>query len=254
MDIETNTSAPQEEAPQASQAEAEVAATTTTPPPPPPPPPPPEDVPGPGPAGAVIAEELSVLWRFFHWLLGKDSRMGRFMRRALRLLATVVGLFALGLLAGYFLLYLPAQAQLDASRATLAQRDAALQGLQTQAQTLTAARDLAQKQATAAANDLAAAKNRNALLLVVNDIATARMNLALKDGAKAMNSLTQAQADLAAVQTFLSLTNKADFDEIQNRLTVMISVVVSDPQVALSDMDNLYTRLLAIDASLFGKN
>jgi hypothetical protein len=164
----------------------------------------------------------------------------------------VIGLFALGLLAGYFLLYQPTQAQVDSSRDALGQRDAALQGLQNQMQTLTAGQAAAQKQATTTASDLAAARNRNTLLLVVNDIATARMQLALKDGAKAMNALTQAKADLAAAQAFLSLTNKADFDEIQARLNVMTSVLVSDPQVALSDMDNLYTRLLAIDQSLFG--
>jgi hypothetical protein len=211
-------------------------------------------------AAAAPVTRRPVFYRFLNWLLGKDSAMGRFMRPALRVLSVVIGLLALGVLAAFFFLYQPTQNRLDltqnqlnAAQGEIRQRETTIQGLQGQMKARQDQLDAANQQAKALTEDLKTASNRNNLLVVINDIATARMYLALKDGAQTMKVLEQAKTDLALTLPFLLEKNKTAADEVKSRLDLMTSVLVRDSALAQSDLDNLYTALLAIQISLFGE-
>ena len=59
------------------------------------------------------------LGRLLYAMFSPNTRLGRFMRPVLRWTAAIVGLFGLGMLATYLLLYTPAAQQLAAARAAL---------------------------------------------------------------------------------------------------------------------------------------
>ncbi len=206
------------------------------------------------PSAAVYVppRRRSWLYRFLNFLLGADTRLGRIMRPVLRWTAAVVGLFALGLLAGFLLIYQPTQQGLDAANLKISQQKADLDRQQAQMadlqNTLTAA-----NQANQVSQDaLKKAQARNGLLVLISDVANARTYLAQKDGAKVMAAMDQARQDLNGIQPYLLANKKELSDELNGRLETVRSVLVRDAQQAQVDLDNLYTALLAANNLLFG--
>jgi hypothetical protein len=196
----------------------------------------------------------SWIYHVFNFLLGAKTPVGRVTRPVLRWLATVVGLVALVLMAGYLLLYQPTQNALVASQQQNAALSEQIKSLQDQVaglqNTLTAA-----NQSVKTAQDAATkAQARNTLLIVVYDIANARTYLAQKDGANLMKTLNQARADLDFVLPYLQSAKPDLADELNSRLETVRSVVVRDATLAQSDLDNLYTALTSANNLLFGTN
>lgn len=196
----------------------------------------------------------SWIFRFFNFLLGADSRLGRVMRTILRWTAAVVGLFALGLLAGYLLLYQPAQKGLDSANQQIGQANAEISQLQGQVTGLQNTLATANQAVQTVQDELKKAQARNNLLVVIYDIANARTYLAQKDGAKLINTLDKTSTDLDAVQPYLLTVQKSLADELKSRLETVRSVVIRDAQLAQSDLDNLYSALLAANDLIFGSN
>ena len=196
----------------------------------------------------------SWIYRFFNFLLGADSRLGRVMRTILRWTAAVVGLFGLGLLAGYLLLYQPAQKGLDSSNQQIGQANDEISQLGGQVTGLQNTLATANKAVQTAQDELKKAQARNNLLVVIYDIANARTYLAQKDGAKLINTLDKTSTDLDAVQPYLLTVQKSLGDELKSRLETVRSVVIRDAQLAQSDLDNLYSALLAANDLIFGSN
>ena len=194
----------------------------------------------------------SWLFRLLHFLFSPDTRLGRFMRPFLRWTAAVVGLFALGLLVGYLLLYQPTSQQLAAARDQIGQLNDEIGRLQVDSTSLQNSLGTANQRLQTAQDDVKKAQARNNLLVVIYDIANARTSLAQKDGAKVMSSLLQAQADMQVLQPYLVANKKELADELNSRLETVRSVLVRDSQMAQSDLDNLYTALLAANDLLFG--
>jgi hypothetical protein len=201
----------------------------------------------------AAARRHSWVYHFFNFLLGKNTRVGRVMRPILRWTAAIFGLFALGLLAGYILLYQPTQAELDAANGRVGQVNASLASAKAQATGLQSSLTAANQAAKKAQEDTTRALARNDLLIVIYDIANARTYLAQKDGAKLMAALDKARADLAVVQPYIQSVKKELADELTSRMETVRTVVVRDSTLAQSDLDNLYTVLLTADEMLFGE-
>ena len=205
-------------------------------------------------ASATPAQPARRSWfyRLLYFMFSPETRLGRILRPFLRWTAAVVGLFALGLLAGYLLLYRPTNQQLIAANNQVGQLNTEIQRLQTDSTGLQNSLAAANQRLQTAQDDLKKAQARNNLLVVIYDIANARTSLAQKDGAKVMSSLLQAQADMQVLQPYLVANKKELADELNSRLETVRSVLVRDSQMAQSDLDNLYTALLAANDLLLG--
>jgi hypothetical protein len=223
-----------------------------------------EDTPAVGNAQEVSAEKAesvkappafphhSWVYHVFNFFLGKETRLGRIMRPFLRWTAAVVGLFALGLLAGYLLLYQPTQKAFDSANLQIAQAQSDMTTLKAQVAGLQSTLTSANQAIKAAQDETKVALARNNLLVVVYDVANARTYLAQKDGAKLINALDKARADLDVVQPYIIGTKKELSDELNSRMETVRSVVVRDATLAQSDLENLYTALLTAKDVLFG--
>jgi len=192
------------------------------------------------------------VYRLFNFLLGAGTPVGRVVRPVLRWLAAVVGLFALGLLAGYLLLYQPAQQAFVSAQEQNQVGYSQIAGLQDEVSRLQNTLTAANQSVKAVQNDVAKAQARNGLLIVISDVANARADLANKDGASLIKALDKARVDLDAVQPYLQSAKKDLADELNSRLETVRTVVVRDATLAQSDLDNLFTALTSADTLLFG--
>lgn len=203
-------------------------------------------------AAAPSTPRHSWLYHVFNFLLGQNTTLGRIMRPLLRTLAAVVGLFALGLMAGYMLLYQPTQKSLDSASDQVTQNQAQVSRLNTQVAQLQSTLSAANMAVSSAQGTAAKAQAQNNLLVVIYDVANARTYLAQKDGANLIAMLDKAQTDLAVVQPYIVTAKKDLSDELTSRMQTVRSVVVRDATLAQSDLENLYKALLTANDLLFG--
>ena len=186
-------------------------------------------------------------------LFSPETHLGRVMRPVLRWLAAISGLFALGLLAGYILLYQPTQRALDnalvrleTTKGIVDQKDQGLASAQTglnQAQ-LT----LAQAQAR-----LDAAASENSLLVVMVDVSNARVALVGKDGAAAKTAIAQAQSNLSQALPYIQKQDNVLSELLVSRLDLIAKELVSDPQAAQTDLGKISSDLSNLHQKLFGE-
>jgi len=189
------------------------------------------------------------LYRFFYALLSPETRLGRFMRPALRWTAAIVGLFALGLLAAYLLLYNPTAQQLAATRVEL--QAAQQQAGDTKAALAAAQKNLAdmQVQYNQAQGALKKAAIRVSLLQVSNQVAAARLALYNKDGTAAQKALTDARTILDQVLPDVKGIDANAGTQLDSRLTLVTSEL-NDPATAQADLAILATKLSDLDSAL----
>jgi uncharacterized membrane-anchored protein YhcB (DUF1043 family) len=183
---------------------------------------------------------------FFARLFNPETRFGRFMRSATRILATVVGLFALGMLAVYLLLYRPSQQQLAQTRADLDQAQAALSTAQ-------AERDDAQAKNDDLAPRLKTAEAHVTLLQAGADVAAARMALLKEDPAAARKALADTPALLDKLAPDLNRVDANLADTLKTRLDLALGEMAKDPELASSDLAIVADRLSEAETTLFGK-
>ena len=186
-------------------------------------------------------------------LFSPETHLGRVMRPVLRWLAAISGLFALGLLAGYILLYQPTQHALDDALVRLETTqgivDQKAQGLESAQTGLNQAQmTLAQAQA-----QLDAAASENSLLVVIVDVSNARVALVGKDGAAAKTAIAQAQTNLSRALPYIEKQDKVLSELLVSRLDLISKELVSDPQAAQSDLGKISSDLSDLHQKLFGK-
>ena len=189
----------------------------------------------------------------FYHLLSSETRTGRFMRPLLRWLAAITGLFALGLLAGYFLLYQPAQNQLDSALVKLNEMNQSISQKDKTQLSAQTDRDQALKNLKQAQDDLNKAASENDLLVVFAEVNSVRVALVNKDGQSAKIQIDQAQISLVRAQVYINTQDKTRGDLLQTRLDLASKELVSDPQAALADLDKLAADLTELRQKLFKK-
>ena len=175
------------------------------------------------------------------------------LRPLLRWLAAVTGLFALGLLAGYLLLYQPTQKQLDQTVTRLAQATQAVSQKDTALLSSQTDREQALKALQTAQASLKQLSSENDLLVVLAGIQSARVALVNKDGQTAKSLLDQAQTDLAKAQPYLESQDKNRAELLPMRLSLAIKELASDPSAAQADLEKFITDLNDLRARLFKK-
>lgn len=186
-------------------------------------------------------------------MLSSETRTGRFMRPLLRWMAAIAGLFALGLLAGYLLLYQPAQKQLDSALLQLNQMNQSVTQKDKSQVSAQTDRDQALKSLQQAQADLKKAASENDLLTVLSGVNSARVALVNKDGQMAKTLIDQSQADLTRALVYIDTQDKTRADLLKSRLDLASKELVSDPQAALADLDRLAADLNDVRLKLFKK-
>jgi hypothetical protein len=184
-----------------------------------------------------------------NFLFSPQTGRGRFMRTLLRWVAAIVGLFALGLLVTYILVYRPAQQQLDATQVEL--KGVQQQLLEVQA-TLTSTQKGLQDVQGQYQQSQAALKKANLrvrLLWVLNYVNSARLALTNKDGAAAQNALNSAKSEIDGALADLQAFDPAAANLVSTRLGLVISEL-NDPVTAQADLDILYNKLVDVDNAL----
>jgi hypothetical protein len=178
-----------------------------------------------------------------------ETRLGRILRPVLRWLATIVGLFALGLLAGYLLLYQPTAGQLDAARVELADTQQTLAN--TRADLETSRGDMAklQEQYTQLQSDYKLSQAQVDVLKVLSSIQSAHLALVKKDGANAQKALDAARADLTRVLPYIKGKDANTATQLETRLTLVISEL-NDPATAEMDLKVLSDKLAEFESGM----
>jgi len=189
--------------------------------------------------------------RVLETMFTSETRSGRFTRTLLRWLAATTGLFALGLLVGYLILYQPAQNQLDAVQIMLIQANQAVSQKDQSVQSAVAENKQMRLSLQQARADLAKATSENDVLMVLVSVSNARVAVINKDGATAKAAIEQAQADLTKAQAFIEGIDKSKFDVLKTRLDLASKELVGDPQAAQADLDKLSVDLIDLRQKLF---
>ncbi len=191
--------------------------------------------------------------RAMRFLLGANSRVGRFNRKLLRWVGGFVGVFALGMLSTYLLLYKPLVQQYDqaaAAQVAAEQQAKAVQSTQdTVEQNLSNAQDLNQ----GLVKQLDSANTHVILLQTLNDANQARVALGNKDTASAKTALSAATASLKKLTDVIQSTDASTAKDLQTRLNLAIGEVDANPTNAALDLGIFIKDLTDLESSLYGK-
>jgi len=199
-----------------------------------------------------VGTKPSVLDRFSHWLLDKDTSRGRFIRSAGRWTLVVLIAFAIGLAVFYFWQFRPLQArladtqsQLDASRAEVTALSGDLDDLREENKDLAATNQNLEA-------DLQTATARIYIAQIQAKALNARLQLNIRQGAAAQKSLREAKDLLAELKKVMGEDNQQVMDQLETRLAAATSALLTDPTVAIQDLETL-DALLAQQDKLLSK-
>jgi type II secretory pathway component PulM len=179
-----------------------------------------------------------------------QTKFGRFMRGLTRALAVIVGLFALGMLVTYLMLYRPLADEASGLRTQLAQSQQ--QAGQLQQDLSKAQQDILQfkKSNTELITSLDKAEGNQAVLTTLSAINLARYQLASGKTADAKSALDAVPAALDDVAKAAGGDNIAQIADIRSRLALAAGEMERDPQTAQSDLGILVTQLTDLGKKL----
>ena len=184
---------------------------------------------------------------FLQRLFDPTTRFGRGMRTFTRGLGLVVGLYALGLLTTYVLLFQPLERRHRAAQAELAQMSAAVETLRGDLKLSQSSLAGAEQQRRTAADELARAQARadglNARALALET----RLALARKDDAAARLALSDLEQALKTLKPALDTAGGESLDKV---LALVKSDLSRDARLADEDLQRLLSELELIDQSL----
>jgi hypothetical protein len=184
---------------------------------------------------------------FLQRLFDPTTRFGRGMRAFTRGLGLVVGLYALGLLTTYVLLYQPMERRHRAAQAELDQMSAAVETLRGDLKLSQSSLAGSEQQRQTAADELARAQARvdglNARALALET----RLALARKDDAAARLALGDLEQALKTLKPALNTTGGESLDKV---LALVKSDLSRDARLADEDLQRLLSELELIDQAL----
>ncbi|MCJ7624747.1 MAG: hypothetical protein MUO76_14695 [Anaerolineaceae bacterium] len=208
-------------------------------------------------------EDLPPKPSLLYKLFSPETKFGRFMRRFLRIAGVIVGLFALGVLTVYILMYAPMKAEKERLQSELGSE---LAGLQEQLSDTELELDMTKAELSALETTsqdtideletaLEQASFRNDFLMVKNDAIRARIALLDEEsgpgGPVAMTALNETRQDLQVLLPALEERDPIIAGLLDNRLSVVIGELVRDSQQAKIELEKFYTTLLEVESDLF---
>ena len=176
------------------------------------------------------------------------SRLGRFLRRALRWATATVVVFGLGVVATWFNQVRPRIAQQEALEQGLAaveaQRDQ-LQAAVDELQGVQAENEVLQ-------DELQETEGRLALLRVLIDVTSAQLGIAQEDPIAAKAALENTAAAIVDLGKKLGPSEASTVAALQERLALALEEMEPDIFAAQRDLEILANSLLEIERDQFG--
>jgi hypothetical protein len=184
---------------------------------------------------------------FLHRLFDPETRLGRGMRIFTRGLGAVVGLFALGLLTTYVLLFQPLERRYRATQTELSQTAAALETLHGDLKLAQTSLAGAEKERKTASAQLATAQARVDVQRAKVKVLETRLALAQKDFAAARLALGDVEKIFTALKPGLSSASGQSLDQV---LALAKSDISRDAHLFDQDLQRLLSELDLIDQGL----
>jgi len=185
----------------------------------------------------------------FGTLYNKETKFGRFMRAASRWAALVLSLFALGLLAGYFLLYRPTLQSLGQTQASYKQAAQDLANAQKKVQDLAATNASLSTQVLTLNQDVDRANQHIQLLQFVKTLQIARLSLDNADPVAARQMLVNGRTALTSLAPAIDKNSPGLSKTMQARMDLILSEIDQNPKTAGADVDVLVNQLLDYEKS-----
>ncbi len=217
------------------------------------------------PVQAVSAEEgtppgkPSFFKRVMHSIFSKDTRVGRFMQPLLRTIALIVAMLSLGILAAYFVIYLPVRQQRDQALGEISRLNQEVESIQASLDQTQSELDALTTSSGAEIADLQAENELSSFrvffLIAKNDVLRAR--LALLDtqsgpgGPVALAALNDLEEHLQDLLPYVEETDSVLAGLLQDRIKVVKGELVRDAQQAKTELESFYANLLELEATLF---
>jgi hypothetical protein len=183
----------------------------------------------------------------FHRLFDPETRFGRGNRAFTRGLGLVVGLFALGLLTGYTLLYQPLEKRYRAGQVELTQANAALETLHADLKLAQSSLLGAEQERKTTSTALAKAQARLDVQRAKVKVVETRLALAQKDNPAARLALGDAEKIFILIKPALSTDEAKSLDQV---LALAKSDITRDSSLADQDLERLLSELELIDQGL----
>jgi hypothetical protein len=180
----------------------------------------------------------------FHRLYDPQTRFGRGNRAFTRGLGLVVGLFALGLLTGYTLLFQPLEKSYRAEQVQQAQANAALESLHADLKSAQSSLVDAEQERKTTAAELVKAQARLDVQRAMVKVVETRLALAQKDSAAARLALGEAEKIFLAMKPALSAEEAKSLDQV---LALAKSDLPRGANLADQDLVRLISELELID-------
>jgi len=174
------------------------------------------------------------------------SRVGGFLKRALRWVVIFLVVFTLGIVAMQFVRVQPLTDERDSLSQSLAEAQAANQDLQIEIDRL----EGVEQENQALSEALRQTEVKLALLNILVDVTRAQLALAQEDPLRVAAALEGTGEKLA---TLRDLMQDSDLEGIRERLVLVLSEVDDDPFAAERDLEILANTLLAIEQELSGE-
>lgn len=192
----------------------------------------------------------SLFGRFLGHLFSPNTRTGRVVRPIVRGLAVTVGFFALGLLAGYILLYQPLERRY---RTALDQFQQAQQVQADQQDKLRLSAESlvsTEAQRKAASDALNKAQARLGLAQAQVQVVTARLALVQNDPAAAKDALNAVDSQVALLKPELLALGSPSTANLDTVLSLTRSDLDRDPHLADQDLQRLSSEFKLLDQGL----
>ncbi len=183
---------------------------------------------------------------FFHRLFDPETRLGRRMRTFTRGLGWAVGMFALGLLTSYVLLFQPLVRRYSTAQVELAQTSAALETLQGDLKLSQSSLAGSEKERKTAAAQLANVQMRVEVQRAKAKVVETRLALAQKDNAAARLALGEVEKIFTDLKPGLSAASGQSLDQV---LALAKSDITREANLADQDLQRLLSELDLIDQS-----
>jgi len=176
----------------------------------------------------------------------KDSRVGGFLKRALRWVVVFLVVFTLGIVAMQFVRVRPLTDERDSLSQSLAEAQAAQQELEQEIDRL----EGVEQENQALSEALQKTEVKLALLNILVDVTRAQLALAQEDPVRVAAALEGTGEKLA---TLRDLMQDSDLEGIRERLVLVLAEADADPFAAERDLEILANILLEIERELSGE-
>jgi hypothetical protein len=176
----------------------------------------------------------------------QDSRVGGFLKRALRWVVIFLVVFTLGIVAMQFVRVRPLTEERDSLSQSLAESQVAQQELEQEIDRL----EGVEQENQALSEALQKAEVKLALLNILVDVTRAQLALAQEDPVRVAAALQGTGEKLGILR---DLMQDSDLEGIHERLVLVLSEADGDPFAAERDLEILANILLEIERELAGE-